>query len=208
MSVNSWRVYLLEVESGQPVEAELRDAITEDQVRDWEDHWQPELWSAMLRLKKQGVRSIRQESGHWNWHDKLERIHGLLAYQTFCITCCDRTQGMMQVNLTKGAVIKSQKGKPLVYIDYLENAPWNRPALKNPPRYRGVGTLLIRAAIEVSQSEGFKGRIGLHSLPQANNFYASKCGMTDLGPDPDYQNLRYFEMTVAQARSFVDTGDK
>jgi hypothetical protein len=28
--------------------------------------------------------------------------------------------------------------------------------------------------------------------------------MTDLGPDPSAQNLRYFEMTVAQATAFLD----
>jgi len=204
VSVNSWVVYLFEVESSQLVEAELRDAILEDQLEDWENHWQPELWSAMLRLKAQGVWPVKQESAHWNWQDKIQSIRSLLAYRTFCITCGGMTQGMMQVDLTKSARIESQKGKPIVYIDYLENAPWNRPTLNNPARYRNVGTLLIRAAIELSRAEGFKGRIGLHSLPQSNNFYASKCGMTDLGPDSDCQNLRYFEMTIDQARSFLE----
>ena len=31
--------------------------------------------------------------------------------------------------------------------------------------------------------------------------------MTDLGADPNYQGLRYFEMTPEQARAFVAKGD-
>ena len=63
---------------------------------------------------------------------------------------------------------------------------------------------LIIAAIAFSRSNEFKGRIGLHSLPQANQFYTVTCGMTDLGPDPKYHNLRYFEMTPDQATTFVE----
>jgi hypothetical protein len=46
------------------------------------------------------------------------------------------------------------------------------------------------------------GRLGL-SLPQADAFYR-KIGMTDLGQDSAYQNLRYFEMTAEQARAFLE----
>jgi len=59
------------------------------------------------------------------------------------------------------------------------------------------------AARADSEDEGFKGRLGLHSLPQADNFYR-KIGMTDLGQDASYQNLRYFEMTSEQARAFFE----
>ena len=32
--------------------------------------------------------------------------------------------------------------------------------------------------------------------------------MTDLGIDPDYEGLRYFEMTPEQARAFITKGDR
>ncbi len=51
-----------------------------------------------------------------------------------------------------------------------------------------------------------KGRIGLHSLPQANSFYAYVCGMTDLGQDATYENLRYFELEPERARNFIEKG--
>ena len=108
--------------------------------------------------------------------------------------------------VSKRCRLPEQKGRHLVYVDFVENAPWNRPELRNPPLYRGVGTILIRAAIELSKSEEFKGRIGLHSLPQANAFYANTIGMTDLGQDRDYQGLRYFEMTAEHAEAFIKKG--
>ena len=71
------------------------------------------------------------------------------------------------------------------------------------PKLRGVGSALLTAAVALSVEEGFKGRLALHSLPQADAFYR-KIGMTDLGSDAQYQNLRYFEMTADQARVFLE----
>ena len=55
----------------------------------------------------------------------------------------------------------------------------------------------------MSRQSGFAGRVGLHSLPQAEPFYRDVCGMTDLGEDPNEYDLRYFEMTEAQAARFL-----
>ena len=94
-----------------------------------------------------------------------------------------------------------------MYVEFVENAPWNRAELFDPPRYRGVGSILIRAAVALSEELEFHGRIGLHSLPQANGFYANTCGMTDLGADPEHDGLRYFEITPEQARAFIAKGE-
>ncbi len=208
MSVTVSPIYLLDVSSNSPVEAELRDAIEEQQLADWEALWMPALIDAIKRLHAAGVpRNKWPQSWHWNWRDKLQAIEQLLAHKTFSIVCQGETQGLMVVNLTKTARHQAQRGKPLAYVEYLENAPWNRPELFTPQRYRGVGKLLIRAAIALSDEEEFKGRIGLHSLPQADRFYAEKCGMSDLGQDSGYQNLRYFEMTPEQAKTFIEKGE-
>jgi hypothetical protein len=135
----------------------------------------------------------------------------MLAQPGYSIVCDGVTQGMMIVDTTtKRCRVDSQKGKNLVCVEYVENAPWNRKELLfDPPRYRGIGSILVRAAIELSREEEFKGRIGLHSLPQANSFYANTCGMTDLGvdPDPRYAPMRYFEMTPEQAEAFIERGN-
>ncbi len=101
--------------------------------------------------------------------------------------------------------IPTQIGKGLVYILFLETAPWNLPVVVTNPRYGQIGTVLIAEAISISLDLGFSGRIGLHSLSQTEEWYAKYCGMTDLGhdPDPKHQNLRYFEMTPVQAANFL-----
>ncbi len=203
-------IYLLDVVQDAPAPAELLDAITEQQLADWETEWVPELFKAMQRLRRSGIeRKLWPESRDWDWRRKAAVLQGMLAYPGFSVVCEGVTQGMMILDTTmKRCRIEEQRGRSLVYVEFIENAPWNRRELFDPPRYRGVGSVLIRAAVVLSQHEEFRGRIGLHSLPQANGFYANTCGMTDLGQDPNYQNLRYFEMTPEQAEAFIAKGDQ
>jgi hypothetical protein len=210
MTVNVSPIFLFSPQSGQSEPAELWDAITEKQLTDWEGEWVPELFQALQRLKRAGVeRRHWPQSRHWDWRRKTEALQGMLANPGFSIVCGGVTQGMMLVDTAmERCRLDSQKGKNLVYVSFVETAPWNRKELVDPPRYRGVGPILIRAAIELSKAEEFKGRIGLHSLPQANSFYANVCGMTDLGPDSKEQGLRYFEMTPEQAEAYIEKGGK
>ena len=211
MSVTVSPIALFNVANGTSEDAELWDAITERQLADWEAEWVPELFQAVRRLNSAGVaRSAWPQNRHWDWRRKTEALQGMLAHPGFSIVCAGVTQGMMLMDTTmKRCRIPTQSGKNLVYVEFIESAPWNRAELLfNPPRYRGIGTVLIRAAIELSKSEDFKGRIGLHSLPQANSFYANTCGMTDLGIDQAYQGLRYFEMTPEEAEAFINRGNQ
>ena len=210
MTVSVSPIFLFNAERGASEAAELWDKITDQQLADWEGEWVPELFKAVQKLHRAGVeRRHWPQSRHWNWRRKAEALQGMLAHPGFSVVCNGMTQGMMIVDITtKRCRVEEQKGKNLVYVEFVENAPWNRPELANPPRYRGIGSILIRAAIALSQEEEFKGRIGLHSLPQANSFYANTCGMSDLGMDPNYQDLRYFEMTPEQAKAFIAKGDK
>jgi hypothetical protein len=204
MTVEVSTIYLLDVATGGSVEAELRDAIEQAQIDDWAGKWLPAVVAKIQELVSNRVpRSQWPQSLHWDWAQKTARVQGLLAFRGFSIVAQGVTQGLAQVNLTKSAREPSQAGKPLVYVEYLEVAPWNRPELGAASRLRGLGSSLMTAAIVLSAEEGFKGRVGLHSLPHADDFYC-RCGMTDLGPDAAYQNLRYFEMTAEQARAFLD----
>ena len=109
------------------------------------------------------------------------------------------------INLTKlTARLPSQRGKDLAYVEFVATAPWNRPELTKEPQFRGLGSTMIRTAIEVSIAEGFRGRVGLHSLPQSESFYgdSDKCGMTNFGSDASCYALAYFEMTEQQAAAF------
>lgn len=210
MTITVSPIALYNVHTGQLDEAELWDGITERQLVDWEGEWVPELYKAIQQLHRAGVeRASWPQSRRWDWRRKTEALQGMLAYPGFSVVCNGMTQGMMLIDITtKRSRLEDSRGKGLAYIEFVENAPWNRPELAKPPLYRGIGSVLVRAAIELSKQEEFKGRIGLHSLPQANGFYANTCGMTDLGTDVDYHNLRYFEMSSDQAEAFIVKGNR
>ncbi len=208
MTITVSPVYLFNAVTKEADSAELWDGITEKQLGDWEGEWLPELFKSVQKLHRAGVaRRHWPQSRHWNWRKKTEALQGMLAQPGFSIVCNGMTQGMMILDtVMKRCRIEQQKGKEIVYVDFVENAPWNRPDLHDPALYRGVGSVMINAAIAQSKELEFKGRIGLHSLPQANSFYANTCGMSDLGMDANYQNLRYFEMTSEQAEAFIAKG--
>ncbi len=187
------------------VEAELWDDISPEHVALWTKDWKPGIDALRERLTQDDVpRDKWPQDLHWDWSEKADATRAMLAYQRFALTCEGRLQGLMLVNLVKStARLPGQHGKHLVYVDFVSTAPWNRPEFVDEPRFVGVGSVFIRVAVELSRTEGFRGRIGLHSLAQAEKFYRKTCGMTDLGPDTGYYGLTYFEMTETQATTFT-----
>ena len=171
----STTVFIKDVEKNAAVEALLFDNIDDSHLKNYRDNWGPLIQDYCGRLIKEGhdkTSSIWPQSWHWDWTTKMKEVEGLLGTACYCISCDDETQGMMRIDLTKTARLPDQMNMPLVYIDYLEVAPWNWDEFyADPAKYRGVGPVLISAAINRSLEEGFQGRIGLHSLPQAIEFY-------------------------------------
>ena len=196
--------YLKDRRTGKLVAATLIDGVSRDEVERAESSWRPILLESLETRESGMVKSYRPEHGHWDWRKKHAAIEGLIAYRMFGIECEGDMQGLMLVS-TAGhpCRITEQRGKEQVYIDFVATAPWNSPGLVDVPRYGLVGRVLIATAVQLSLEEGFRGRIGLHSLPQAETFYATNCGMTDLGKDTKKEGLRYFEMTPAQAAAFL-----
>lgn len=173
-----------------------------------EREWGPIRSQVMQDLLGASVpRSEWPESLHWDWRNK-ERDLRLLASAGFGIVFESRWQGVM---LTKAAPhvaqLGSDHGKPLIYIDYLEVAPWNWkiPALSQEGEFKVLGSVLFWTAVKQSEEEGFHGRVGLHALPKAEPFY-QKCGMTPLGRDPAKQNLLYFELSRDEAERHLKEG--
>lgn len=191
MSAAVSKVFLRDGASGELAAAELFDAILPAHLDQHEQHWKP------------AVASDDVEHGHWDWRAKWADCSQQPSQRGFAIECAGLAQGLMIVDTLKPCRTASQAGKRLVYVEYLETAPWNRGACQ---RFKGVGTVLIAAAIQLSIVEGHQGRIGLHSLPQADDFYRFRCGMSDFGPDASYYPefpLRYFEMTDEQAAIYL-----
>jgi len=176
--------------SGEFVDAIFHDGLTPAQLDAAESDWKP------LR------RSGSSEHGHWDWRRKAAKFN-LLANRFFGIECEGRFQGLMVVT-TAGynSRMASDVGKPLVYVDYIETAPWNLKSSAEP-RFGAIGTRLFEIAVHLSFEVGFSGRVGLHSLPQSEGFYASVCGMTPIGKDPKAQYLQYFELRSEAAKAFA-----
>jgi GNAT superfamily N-acetyltransferase len=145
--------------------------------------------------REQLAATVPVEHAHWSWCNKSDSvaagIHGLIA-----VECEGEVQGLMAVCRAPRTAVLSRGS--LIYIDYLEAAPWNLRVATLQPRFAGVGTALLIDAIRLSREEGHEGRVGLHSLPQAEAFYA-RCGLTRVGLDPTYYDLPYYEYTSQQA---------
>jgi hypothetical protein len=197
-------VAFLKNQNGEAIEAELWDDIADDHLEAWRATWLPLIKTAKKLLEEKNVPKEKwPQDLHWKWDQKADWSRRYLSLRRFAITCEGSLQGLMLVNLTKlTGRVPCQEGKDLAYIEFVSTAPWNRPELTEEPIFRGVGLNMVRIAVELSDAEGFRGRVGLHSLRQSTRFYRAACGMTDVGPDAAYHDLVYFEMTEAQAAAF------
>jgi hypothetical protein len=139
----------------------------------------------------------------WKWHEKVGITHNLLPYPTLAIECSGKIQGLMML-ITDGYVsrLPTSQGKPIVYINLISTAPWNIENFNKPPRYSGVGSILVGAAIQISMDYGFKGRVGLNSLTDSEPFY-ERLNFEFLTRDPDKQNLKYYELSAKHAAEFL-----
>jgi hypothetical protein len=204
-------IELIESSTGEFVEAELLDEITIDHFLETKRLWQPLLLRATQLLRQRNPNSQLPDYGNWDWTKKEPYLH-LLATKFFGITCRNKLQGiaLVQTQSVSGDChcrLLSQRGKPLLYLDYVQVAPWNIKLLMDPigqkTDFQGVGSRLMEAVIRYSIDEGFNGRVGLHSLPSSEQYYEVACGMTAVSRDLRKQNLLLFEHTPDQAQAFL-----
>ena len=180
---------LLRVRDRQPVEAQLC-SIQSKHLDDFERHWKPVLLGSL------------EEDQYWDWKRK-NRIYGSSAgAEAYAIECEQMTQGLMLIK-TLGHRSWFESFRRVVYVHFLATAPWNRPSVQDPPRYRLSGTLLLRFARQRSEEVGYLGLVGLHALPEAEHFYR-RMGMIDCGLDARKDNLTYFEWYQRQTREGED----
>lgn len=194
-------ISLFDATSNSLVDAILLDPVDAAQVEAVGKQWSQIRQDHAQRQPKGATHGA--EHGHWDWTKKAKKTQ-LLAYRCLAIECRGEIQGLMLLELAaRHAKLDPDKGKPLVYVDYVEAAPWNLRQFTDKPKYKLVGSLLVEAAVQTSIAESFGGRLGLHSLPQSEDFYQRKCNMTRIGPDPSVQNLCYFEFTRESASQYI-----
>lgn len=177
------RIQLLQVQDQQIVEAQLLPLL-DRHLEDAEQLWVPLL-----------IRSGEADA-YWDWVRKRSRASLLLGTEFYAIECDGITQGLIALDISKKrCLIEAQFRQRLVYILALATAPWNRPTIQTSPTYKGVGGQLIDFAIARSYQLGYKGRVGLHALPGALEFYRKlRVRLVECGPDSDEpDNLVYFE---------------
>lgn len=198
------RTYLYREESGEYVDALLHERIDGDYARRADDLWLSYLAAVQGDTEGRGLPFLRPEHFHWRWNAKVSESCHLLSCPTLAVECEAEPQGLILLQ-TDGhfARLPAQERKPLVYVPYLSTAPWNYRQLTAQPKFTGVGIVLVRAAIAISLEAEFKGRIGLHSLPQAEGFY-ERHGFQCLGPDPKREDLKYYELSPEAAAEFME----
>jgi hypothetical protein len=200
-------VFVADEKTGDPVPAELDDAVTPETLLDIEAQWEntrSDIRKRLLAAKVPGGQW--PQSLHWNWGDKsllLSLFKKPHSYRIFGLRRHTVWEGAM-VTLLGEAVTRHppQLGLPLVYVDYLEGAPWNWTigGIQQVRKLRGISSVLLRAAIAQSRAEQCDGRLGLHSLPQAEPIYLG-AGFVQVAFDAA-KNLNYFELTADAAQRF------
>jgi GNAT superfamily N-acetyltransferase len=201
--VSESHIVPLKAADGAYVEALLHERIDAGYALQVDDEWKAHFVLEEARAVAQGRAVPFIEHDHWEWGEKVKESAHLLSCPTLAIECASQTQGLMLVK-TDGHFgrLPAELDQPLVYIEYLATAPWNLRALVVQPRFTGVGLVLLHAAIQLSLDAEFKGRIGLHSLPQAEAFY-ERHGFECLGVDPKKQGLKYYELSPQAASKFI-----
>lgn len=201
MSQSQKAVTIVDCATGQSVPAVLRPELGEVEIINVESAWSPARLQKLAELRQNGVpKESLPQHVHWNWAMKALHTSGGLAFRSLGVEAAGKVQGLMTVRLAgKYARLDPDRDKELVYIDFVEVAPWNAREFTDSPIYKGVGFRLVQAAARLGIAEGFAGRVGLHSLPQSKLFYANACEMTALGPDAVHNDLEYFELTAAKA---------
>jgi hypothetical protein len=202
-------VEIIDNRTGEPVEAELFDEVTIEHFIETQQDWRPIVLKAARQLALHGNRQLIPQHFHWDWTTKAPELN-VLASVFYGIRYDNKLQALMKIE-TVGEFCRcrlpEQEGKALVYIDYVEVAPWNlKPlmiALGEKPRYGAIGSRMVEAAVRKSKEEECKGRVGLHSLPITEQFYRRVCGMTAVGRDSAKQNLLWLEYTPEQAEKFL-----
>lgn len=151
------------------------------------------IWKGMLL-------ALQQPDKAWNWAYKLRLATDEARFEAYVVEVDGLAQGVI---LIETQWHRSQldgplsSRSPLVYVEYLATAPWNRRYIEDPPFFAGIGRTLMMFSRDRSAELGFDGRVGLHALPEAEDFYRRQ-GMPDYGPDPDKDGLVYFEYGILQ----------
>jgi ribosomal protein S18 acetylase RimI-like enzyme len=114
-------------------------------------------------------------------------------------------EALMQLKIGHVVRCPGECRPPLVYISFLEVAPANLTAVAiaptRPRRGRGLGSAMVRLSCDASRQRGYEGRVGLHSVAGAVDFYR-RLGFRPLDCSNEYHEL-YMELDADGARALL-----
>lgn len=197
---------------GDPFDGLLSTKVTDIQLLDAEAKWSPARIEIKRLLIEFGLPAFDVfEHGHWDWARKLRfsieerKVVGDELFRSLGIYAEDTWQGLAMAEATiQTRNFSNMQKDPLVYIFFVETAPWNLsiPQIDQTPLFSGIGSALIATSVRFSIAKGAEGRVGLHALDQARGFYKSR-GFVDFGPDEEHEGLNYMELPPEKAVELI-----
>ena len=155
------------------------------------------------------VAYLRETARSWtDWAAGQSRLKPLFnwvsifnfnAAASTSVLCLDHDGAQALMKVRDGHVVRCDANPraSLVYVGFLEVAPWNNPSIGNR-LFAGLGPTLLRVACDLSLTWGCRGRIGLHSVPSAEAFHR-RLGFRSLDCPNEYHEL-YFELDEGGAQ--------
>ncbi len=126
-------VIITDRSNGTEIQATLDTDVPLLRLVDAEAAWAPYRWEAIRQFLASG--GPLPEHCHWNWASKALRFDRSL-HRILAIELNDGIEGLIWIWL-RGylARLPAALGQPLVYVDYLETAPWNAREYTSTPRF-------------------------------------------------------------------------
>ncbi|WP_353301636.1 hypothetical protein [Sessilibacter corallicola] len=142
--------------------------------------------------------SIQTEDFHWSWFKKSVGAMGD-EYEWFYLYAEGEPQAVCLIRHPKDSALEDSN---IFYVEFIAVAPWNRSCLVREREFLGVGSFLLRAALNFSVNRlGLSPGFSLHSLPQASEYYA-KLKMVNVA-EKNKDSLLYFEMPGCEANKLL-----
>lgn len=148
---------------------------------------------------KRVLDSIQTEDFHWDWCSK-SLAYRTVEYKWFYLYANNEPQAACVIYQPKISAV--QNGN-IFYVEFVAVAPWNRKCAIRERKYYGVGTKILKAALEYAVNQlGLLPGFSLHSLPQAQAYY-KKLKMENIKLH-DKDNLLYFELPNKEASELLE----
>ncbi len=191
--------------------AELIDGLAVAEAARADQSWEGPFFDMAAKYANLGL-GIDQlpPSWVWNWRAKLEE-EAAPEWRFFGIEYGQEMQGMMAVDTLPQPcdhLVGSSEANTGLYLCYICAAPWNMghylAQLGETPQFDDIGSVLLEVAVYTSIECGCAGRLILHALEGAEQFYR-KHGMINIGRDSRHpRELVRFELSAEGAERLLE----